>query len=179
MSLKHAILGFLAEQPRTGYDLKGCFDTSVSYFWHADQAQIYRTLDTLTEDGFVQFQVEIQDDRPNRKIYTITPTGREELRRWLQTLQPEQIRREPFLVQVFFGDPLSNDELIHFMEQKIKAHEAQLAEYNGYDFPPLTAPDLPRNARLQLLTLDFGKRYEQLHIDWLTMCIAQLRGLED
>ncbi len=48
MSLPHAILGFLREQPLTGYALKTQrFDVSVANFWPADQAQIYRTLDRL------------------------------------------------------------------------------------------------------------------------------------
>src|SRR5258705_13680872 len=54
MSLAHAILGMLQTRPMTGYDLKvECFDNSIAHFWQADQAQIYRTLDKLAEDGLV------------------------------------------------------------------------------------------------------------------------------
>ena len=48
MSLDAAILGFLREHPRSGYDLKTrCFDDATKDFWTADQAQIYRTLERL------------------------------------------------------------------------------------------------------------------------------------
>ena len=39
VSLPHAILGLLAREPMTGYDLKTrWFDRSLRYFWPADQA---------------------------------------------------------------------------------------------------------------------------------------------
>src|SRR3954454_17398860 len=84
MSLTHAILGILQTQSLTGYDLKTqCFDRSIAHFWPADQAQIYRTLDKMTEQGWIESQIEFQDNRPNRKVYSITESGHAELRQWL------------------------------------------------------------------------------------------------
>lgn len=76
MSLEYAILGFLNYHPYTGYDLKKIFDTSVRHFWPADQSQIYRTLLHLTEKGFASMEKVSQDDRPDRKVYSITAAGR-------------------------------------------------------------------------------------------------------
>src|SRR5258707_14862615 len=113
MSLMHAILGFLSYKPQTGYDLKTeAFDDSVAHFWPADQAQIYRTLDKLTEQGLVESRIEIQQERPNRKVYQITEAGRAELEAWLQTFQPVPPHRDPFLVQLFFADELPNDAIL-------------------------------------------------------------------
>ena len=61
MSLDHAILGFLNYHPYTGYDLKKIFDSSVQHFWPADQSQIYRTLNRLTEQGFAKMEKVSQD----------------------------------------------------------------------------------------------------------------------
>ena len=47
MRLRHAILGLLFYAPQSGYDLSRAFASSVVHFWHADQSQIYRTLDRL------------------------------------------------------------------------------------------------------------------------------------
>ena len=44
VSLRAAILGFLAIEPTTGYTLKQRFDGSVGSFWTATQSQIYREL---------------------------------------------------------------------------------------------------------------------------------------
>ncbi|MBV8884697.1 MAG: PadR family transcriptional regulator, partial [Chroococcidiopsidaceae cyanobacterium CP_BM_RX_35] len=83
MSLAHVILGLLQQQERTGYDLKTtCFDDCIAHLWQADQAQIYRTLDKLEEQGQISCTVKIQHDRPNRKIYSVTEAGKTELVRW-------------------------------------------------------------------------------------------------
>ncbi len=66
MSLEHSILGFLNYRPYSGYDLKKIFDTSVRHFWPADQSQIYRTLNRLTENGWVEMEKIEQDNRPAR-----------------------------------------------------------------------------------------------------------------
>ena len=51
MKLRHAILGLLSHGPQSGYDLSRAFAGSVVNFWHADQSQVYRTLDRLEDDG--------------------------------------------------------------------------------------------------------------------------------
>jgi DNA-binding PadR family transcriptional regulator len=79
MSLKHTLLGFLNYYPMTGYELKKFFDTSVAHFWNAEQSQIYAALKHLEAEDLVEMRVEMQTDRPNRKVYSITQDGRDEL----------------------------------------------------------------------------------------------------
>ena len=179
MSLVHAILGFLNKHPMTGYDLKTeCFDQSVAHFWPADQAQIYRTLDKLTEQGFVESDIEVQTDRPNRKIYHITEAGRAELFRWLALPQEElPIHREPFLVQLFFADQLDKKTVLNLLELQLDAHEKQLAKYREIPLPPIGTPDLSREYMFQRLTLDMGLHSEQMYIDWLKESIKIVQQL--
>ena len=68
MSLKYALLGFLNYGPHTGYELKKFFDVSVAHFWNAELSQIYPTLKTLETEGLVDMDVQVQADRPNRKV---------------------------------------------------------------------------------------------------------------
>jgi len=116
MSLKHALLGFINYGPMTGYELKKFFDTSVAHFWNAELSQIYPALKQLEGEGLVEMKVEVQEDRPNRKVYSITDTGRRELLDWLATpAQHEQVR-EPILIKVFFGSSLPKPELISVLQ---------------------------------------------------------------
>ncbi|TAK73072.1 MAG: PadR family transcriptional regulator, partial [Dehalococcoidia bacterium] len=103
MSLKHALLGILSLEPMTGYEVKRFFDSSVQHFWNAELSQIYPTLKSLEESGFVDMRVEVQQNRPNRKIYAITDDGRAEFERWFRAPQPPADLRDPFLIKVFFG----------------------------------------------------------------------------
>jgi DNA-binding PadR family transcriptional regulator len=177
MSLAHAILGFLRQQPNTGYDLKTeQFDASVAHFWRADQAQIYRTLDKLAEQDWVESRIEIQTDRPNRKIYAITAAGEAELRRWLEEVQELPIHREPFLVQLFFAGQLDDQAIIRQMQAQLAQHEAVLQRYQEIHIPvDCPTPEERRAARLQQMTLDFGIRAEQTYIQWLKDCIEPMR----
>ena len=84
MSLRYAILGLLTFEPMSGYTLKTrFFDRSIRYFWPADQAQIYRSLQALEDDGAVTSETLENESRPNSKLYTISEKGEQELRDWL------------------------------------------------------------------------------------------------
>jgi PadR family transcriptional regulator AphA len=180
LSLVHAILGFLQREPMTGYDLKTLhLDDSVNYFWPADQAQIYRTLDKLTEQGYVENRIEIQSDRPNRKVYSITEAGRAELARWLVAIQPLPIHREPFLVQLYFAGQLPNAKIIELMEGQLKLHQDQIAIYRNLPVPPFDDPDATRDTILQRVTLEAGIRYEQMAIDLINDALHLARNLKD
>jgi DNA-binding PadR family transcriptional regulator len=171
MSLMHAILGFLSYAPRTGYELKTeCFDQSVAHFWPADQSQIYRTLDKMTEQGLTESRLEIQEDRPNRKVYHITEAGRTELTHWLQTFHPLPDHREPFLVQLYFAAELPNTKILALIQQQAEAHQQVLDTYEQIEIPsPDSITDVKWKRWLILagLTLDMGKRLEKMYGEWL------------
>lgn len=180
MSLVHAILGLLHEHPWTGYDLKTQgFDRRVNHFWSADQAQIYRTLDKLVEQGWAESRVEIQHDHPNRKIYSITAQGEAELARWQHEYQPPSTIREPFLVQFFFGADLSNAQLIAMLAAQIAAQEERLAAYRCVELPAITDPHVTRAQSLHRLTLERGISSAENAIAWAQQAIAVIKNLEE
>ena len=161
MSLKHAILGFLSFAPFSGYDLKKAFDRSVQHFWPANQSQIYRTLAELSDEGLVEKEIIEREERLDMKIYSITAKGREALHHWLSTPLPEQDDREPFLIQVYFGGKLTDEELVSLLGHKLKATEERLAVYRAvYQFSQNTPSKVndPRAVFLSLLTLEAGYR---------------------
>ncbi len=83
MALPHAILVSLCEQSGSGYELAHRFDRSIGYFWSATHQQIYRTLRTMEDDGWVSATLVVQRGRPDKKVYTVSATGRAELARWI------------------------------------------------------------------------------------------------
>ena len=179
MSLPHAILGLLAREPMTGYDLKTrWFDRSLRYFWPADQAQIYRTLDGLLARGWAAVRVEPGGDRPNRKVYTPTEAGREELARWVATPQPLPTVRDPLLVQLFTGADVPDEALHSLLGQQREAHRARLAEYEETRafLTELAVPD--RQRRLWLLTVENGIGRERAYLDWIETALGALDGAD-
>ncbi|MEI7555999.1 PadR family transcriptional regulator, partial [Candidatus Chlorohelix sp.] len=76
-NLGYALMGMLADEPRTGYDLAQLMKQQVGYFWSAKHSQIYPELARLESEGLVTFEVIEQQDRPHKKLYHITPSGLE------------------------------------------------------------------------------------------------------
>ena len=179
MSLEYAILGFLQYSPRSGYDLKKIFDTSVQHFWPADQAQIYRTLARLAEKGWVEQEIVPQEDRPDRKLYHSTDTGRAALREWLVTPLTMEPHRSPELIQVFFAGQLSDDEALVIFERGAAIFRAMLA---GYDRVPAQAQayidevQSPRESFFWLLTLDMGMHMARAQLAWMEKVIAMIKN---
>ncbi|MFE6737361.1 PadR family transcriptional regulator [Streptomyces tubercidicus] len=99
MSLRHAVLGLLAESPASGYDLMKMFNASLANVWPATQSQVYGELTKLTTAGLV----EVAAHGPRgRKEYAITEDGLAELRHWLTDVEPSGPQRHDGLLRVFF-----------------------------------------------------------------------------
>jgi DNA-binding PadR family transcriptional regulator len=178
MSLKHAILGFLNYKPQTGYELKEVFDDSVQHFWSADQSQIYRTLTELMEENWVTMEVVLQDNRPNRKVYTITKEGREELHQWLQQPPPLHTPRSAGLVQIFFAGQLRDDEILQKFEMVAEYCRQTLKVYESISKETIVEYETqvgPREAFCWNLTVDFGLRAVQAQLEWAENAIKQIK----
>lgn len=181
MSLKHAILGFLNYKPLSGYDLKKIFDTSVRHFWTADQSQIYRTLNQLTERGLAEMDVIEQNDRPDRKVYTITEAGREELQRWLLSPIDSHMPHNAELIQVFFAGQLSDEEILEMFEGAAAQVRVVLEHYALIPRQAETYAEYmesPREFFCWMLTLDAGFKSAQAHLAWLEDVIHRIKKHE-
>jgi len=179
MSLEHAILGFLNYHPYSGYDLKKIFDTSVQHFWPADQSQIYRTLSRLTDEGYAEMERVPQEERPDRKVYHITESGRAELIQWLSGPPPLDSPRSAPLIQVFFAGQLSDDELLAKFEGFAATMRAILDQYD--QVPENIAIyqneiDSPREKFFWMLTLESGIYNMQANLAWAESVIERIKA---
>jgi PadR family transcriptional regulator, regulatory protein AphA len=170
MSLEYAILGFLNYQPMSGYDLKKVFDVSVRHFWSADQSQIYRTLGRLTEQGLAEMTVFEQSDRPDRKVYHITPAGSKSLYDWLAGAFPtEGAPHSSPLVQVFFSGGLSDAQVLEkfkaaagFFRMVLGMYEQVPGQIEMYE----KLLGSKRDTYFWMLTLDLGMRTMRTQLEW-------------
>ena len=133
MSLQHAILGLLSYQSMTGYNLKKMFDESISNFWAASLSQIYRELGALENRGLLTSVIERQNDRPDKRIYSITETGKAAFKEWITNF-PQKLSKESsdeFTLRIFFGSNLSKEELIMQFRNFIKEKQDYMEKIRG------------------------------------------------
>lgn len=114
MSLEHIILGAL-EEPRSGYELKRWFDEVFSFFWNADQSQIYRTMNRLAEQGLLNVRAAASPIGPDKRVYRTTAKGRAELRRWLKEGPVSAAQRSAIYAQLIFLSMISDGEAASFL----------------------------------------------------------------
>ncbi|MBC6466579.1 PadR family transcriptional regulator [Actinomadura alba] len=115
MSLRHGLLGLLAEGPASGYDLTRRFQETLGPVWPAQHPKIYAELARLTDAGLI----EVDSHGPRgRKAYRITDAGTAEVRRWLAEEPVDHtLRIESLLRSVFFW-LMSPDELSAHLERE-------------------------------------------------------------
>jgi PadR family transcriptional regulator AphA len=177
VSLEHAILGFLNYEPMTGYDLKKMVDLTVSHFWPAVQSQIYKTLGRMETDGWLTVETLPQEPRPPRKVYSITETGRAELFRWLNEPQPAAEVRLAWLIQIFFGGRLRDEQVIALLEHQLSLQRGRLRAFSAIapENQERMSEDDPRERFFWLLTVDYGVASSQAQVRWLETVIASLK----
>jgi DNA-binding PadR family transcriptional regulator len=93
MTIKHALLALLAEEPGYGYDLKRRYDEAIGLLWPLQQAQVYNNLRALEEAGLVELEMRVpQQHLPDQKRFRLTAAGERELAAW--TGEPVRVSRK-------------------------------------------------------------------------------------
>ena len=178
MSLPHALLGLLSYGPAAGYDLRTAFDLPAYLFWQVSLPQVYRTLRRMEREGWLVSTIEPQEGKPSRRVYRLTPAGRQELTRWLGETPPVPETRHPLLVKLFFGSAAPPGSLAAHVEAW-RAHYAQLLRRYRTEFPAAIEaaarqPGAAADAPYWRLTLEFGRRHARMMGEWCDAVRAAL-----
>ncbi|MDR1351864.1 MAG: PadR family transcriptional regulator [Treponema sp.] len=120
MSLKHGLLALLNHKPSSGWELDKMFHDSLDFFWQAQTSQVYRELNAMEKQGWLSSELVYQTNKPNKKLYTITETGKQELQSWLLSFDDaveEMFHvRNPLLLHLFFAAGISPEKTKEMLE---------------------------------------------------------------
>jgi DNA-binding PadR family transcriptional regulator len=168
MAIAHAILVSLIESPASGYDLGKQFDSSVGFFWKATHQQIYRELTKLEDLGWISAEVIAQENRPDKKLYSVTELGKQQLIEWMA--QPSELTsiKDELLVKIFAGYMAPKEAILEELERHRQLHAEKLKIYQDIEQQYFQNPQaLCPQAKFRYLTLRKGIGYE---MDWITWC---------
>lgn len=84
MSIRHALLALLSDEPKYGLQLRQEFEAGTGEVWPLNIGQVYTTLQRLDRDGLIEPIGGDADEGPQR-IYQITAAGRHDLDGWLRS----------------------------------------------------------------------------------------------
>ena len=165
----YAVLGQLAGGPSSGYEIKARLEAGAAHFWHASYSQIYAELRRLTELGLAGEEHVLQDARPNKRVYTITPAGRRALRAWLAEPWGLATLRDESLVKLTLAAPLPEEEVVAHLRGLKAAHERRCAEFEA------EIAELPADAdRYLILALRKGVHAQRAFARWCQEAIDAL-----
>ena len=132
MTITFALLGLLAMEPLTGYDIKKKMQDIPFMYWSGNNNQIYKALVQLLDHGYVTHEIKHQDGTPSKKIYTITDKGKKALKDWIVTAEIELPEiKNTFLIQLAFSEQLNQQELEDLLskyEKELQVQKLILAE---------------------------------------------------
>jgi PadR family transcriptional regulator AphA len=170
VSLRHSLLGLLADTPMSGYDLAKRFRGSLWHAWYAQHSQIYPELARLLEEGLIRAD---ETGSRGRKTYAITEKGLEEVRRWTAEFKVTPERgRNPATLRAFFVWLLEQEDVEEFFRREIEQHRAQLAEFE--ELSRTKSPARPAE-KAAALALEWGVRYERARAEWAEWALEQVR----
>src|SRR5215472_15320284 len=178
LTMRHyAVLASLAQAPRSGYDITQWFASVTRHFCAFGHSSIYPTLADLEQRGLVTYTEMPSDQGPTRKVYQLTPAGREVLLEWVkESAADAEVRDEQLLKALCYGfiPPERAVELL----QQARARHAERQEYYQQLVrvaeEDMRSPD-PQKAAAALgrrLTARRGVGAQESYVAWCDEAIA-------
>jgi DNA-binding PadR family transcriptional regulator len=175
----YVLLGLLTVREMSGYDLKLLADRSIKHFyWSPTKSQIYSELRRLESHALVTMREIIQEHRPDKRLYSITPAGREAVQQWLESadIKPDTYK-SLFLLKVFLGHLLSQDTLLSLFQERRKQVEGELHrwEQQQHDLEAKVQASATAEETFTLLTLQNGIGRLRAELAWMQTTLAKLQ----
>ncbi|MBI5031519.1 MAG: PadR family transcriptional regulator [Chloroflexi bacterium] len=175
MSVRHAVLGLLAQRPRHGYDLRAAFQAMVGgeENWDVKPAQIYTTLARLEKSGLVKEDSVEQDAGPEKRIYALTRAGQNTLTEWFNSGTEPDHQRDEFFIKLMIGlvsgvaDPY---QLIHTQRGHLYQELHKLTTQRGLSDP--------KKELANILMLDKVVMHLEADLRWLDIVEARLDEIQ-
>ncbi|MGI8662064.1 MAG: PadR family transcriptional regulator [Acidimicrobiales bacterium] len=169
-SVAHGLLGLLEPRPVHGYELRQAYQARFAGARPMRSGQVYSTLSRLERDGQVAQKGEAPGRGPERKVFSITRRGVQELERWLREAEPA----DPYLQNVLFMKVVlalsSGRDAQELLDVQRDRHLAAMRVLTREK----EAADLPATLRA-----DFALFHLEADLRWIDLAVARLDRLSE
>lgn len=184
MALAQAILSVLVADPSSGYDLAKRFDNSVEgsvgFFWNAKPQQIYRELSRLEDRGWLESETVRQENRPDKKIYSVTELGKQQFCEWIASSEETAPIKDDLLVKLFAGYLVPRKLILAKLKAHRLEHQQKLAIYRQIEQQYFSNPgQLSEELKFNYATLLRGIHYELGWLSWCEQIVPLLKENQD
>lgn len=134
MDVRTVCLGVLTLGDATGYEIRKMFEEGpFQYFTDAGFGSIYPALKTLHEAGHVTLREEAQESRPDKKVYSITPAGRDAFVSAISRVPGPDKFRSDLLLALFFEHFLPRPLIAEAIDTHVAWYRARLERMQSCD----------------------------------------------
>ncbi len=155
------ILGIISAHQAHGYQITEALNAP----WMPitiDKAKVYRILNALEKDGYLNSVTEKKENYPPRQVYSITESGQEEFKRALkERLTTRAATHLPDAVSLNFLGLLEPTEQVELLKQRLQKGQDQLKDLGSVDLK--TRKDHPG--------IDYLISQLEFEINWLEQLI--------
>jgi PadR family transcriptional regulator, regulatory protein AphA len=172
LTIEHALLGFLRQQPQHGYAMyRQLLDPAGlgPPGWRLKRSQLYALLNRLEETGYVTATPEPQEGRPPRKVFQLTRAGEAAFVEWVESpvARGASLRLE-FLVKLYFARREGAEVAASLLAAQRRLCRAWLANEQAQ------AEEERQNGRTYgFLVHRFRQGQIEAMLAWLDVCEAQ------
>jgi DNA-binding PadR family transcriptional regulator len=161
-SLYYSLLCFFINKRSYGYELYNYISKETSFFniWYLKQSQFYGFLERLFNEGFLSPKLIEGEQYPDRKLFTITDAGIQQLENWITTpVKRGREMRQEFIAKLFIAQNFYEEKIELLVENQMNVCHQWLDEQ---DLCLINEKD-----HFQILLINYRKKQIQAMLEWL------------
>ena len=168
-------MNLLIEEPMHPYEMKSKMKgRGHDQVIKLTGGSIYDTVERLEQGGFIQAQETSREGRrPERTVYAITDSGRDEITLWLQELLARPVNEYPqFGAALAFFAHLPKDEVVRLLKIRTALLDGQIAgsERQLKTFADMGLP------RLFLIEGEYSVAMKRAELEWVRNLVRDIEG---
>ena len=174
-TLSLALMGLIAQQPQSGYDIRKTFATTPMGHFSSSQGAIYPALKRLEKGGWIAGKVDDATALRPRKVYGLTRAGRDVLKKHLrQPVTREDViwRLDDLLLRFALMDGIAGRaatlQFLRSLIVELDSYVEHLHRYLGG-----AKAHMPASGRL---AMENGIEGYEMHAAWARRALAELES---
>jgi DNA-binding PadR family transcriptional regulator len=168
--MRYAFLALLAKKPVHGYELKQALENALGPGWPSlNFGQIYTTLSRLERDGLVQSQDVQQEGRPGKRVYEVTPLGRQALQEWVSAATTGTHIKDDFFMKLILARSSGIADPVTLIERQRLEYLQAIKDMNN-----LLISQSPESDPAALLLVEGAILHLKADLAWLDLCEDRL-----
>lgn len=175
--MEFVILGLLALRAMTVYEINKALERGVSLFYSASFGSINAAIGKMVEKSWVSGEEKVENGR-NKRVFHLTPAGREAFQGWLTSdIEAEKVK-DPGLTRLYFMGFAPAVERVRVLEahiEKLRRTLDALERIHQQSAETETPPGLDEIRRFQIFTLDYGRAFYAFNITWYQNLLETLQ----